>query len=221
MRYELDENGYIYKVFFGCFSGLCNEYMGKIPQGYLSLEEWVEKANIRAYFIYNNNLVYDSVKDEELQEQWKLKASRKPLYRILYESEGSTDTLTLNDDYTNYDYVEVFGNKDGYSGYGKFTTNNNICSVIATNPNLTLHSNALTFDESSVSQTGNIEITKIIGIKDVYEVPYFEPPKVNLLITVMDEVLIMNNTLSTIDNETLTIYANVDTSVSEGVMIFE
>lgn len=34
MRYELDNNGYVNKVFFGCMSGNCKEYRGSIPDGY-------------------------------------------------------------------------------------------------------------------------------------------------------------------------------------------
>ena len=70
MRYELCENGYINKVFFGCHSGSCTLYEGIIPDGYETLEEWAEKANIRAYKIVNGNLVYDSAKDEELQKEY-------------------------------------------------------------------------------------------------------------------------------------------------------
>lgn len=69
MRYELS-NGYISKVFFGCHSGNCKLYSGTIPSGYNSLEEWADKANIRAYKIVSGNLVYDSAKDAELQKEY-------------------------------------------------------------------------------------------------------------------------------------------------------
>ena len=70
MRYELDVNGYICKVFFGCFSGTCTLYEGEVPVGYETLEEWATTANVRAYKIVDNNLVYDAAKDAELSEKW-------------------------------------------------------------------------------------------------------------------------------------------------------
>lgn len=70
MRYELDDNGYINKVFFGCHSGTCALYEGTIPEGYDSLVEWSEKANIRAYKIVDGNLTYDADRDAELETEW-------------------------------------------------------------------------------------------------------------------------------------------------------
>lgn len=76
MRYILDSNGYIEAVAFGsaiiCNNNTCTEYVGTIPEGYTSLTEWAENANIRAYKIISNNLAYDSVKDAELQAQWAI-----------------------------------------------------------------------------------------------------------------------------------------------------
>lgn len=74
MRYILDNNGYIEAIAFGsaiiCNNNSCTEYVGTIPDGYSSLTEWAENANIRAYKIVSNNLIYDSAKDAELQAQW-------------------------------------------------------------------------------------------------------------------------------------------------------
>lgn len=70
MRYELCENGYINKVFFGCHSGTCTLYEGAIPDGYETIEEWVQNANIRAYKIVDGNLVYDADEDARLQEEY-------------------------------------------------------------------------------------------------------------------------------------------------------
>lgn len=70
MRYELDSNGYICKVFFGCLSGTCTEYEGEVPTGYETLEEWATNANIRAYKIEDNNLVYDETRNAELESEW-------------------------------------------------------------------------------------------------------------------------------------------------------
>lgn len=67
MRYELDANGYVLKVFFGCASGACTGYTGEIPSGYSSLEDWNENANIRAYKVIDGNLILDSNRKKELE----------------------------------------------------------------------------------------------------------------------------------------------------------
>ena len=67
MRYELDNEGYVEKVFFGCASGKCKGYTGKTPEGYETLDEWAENENIRAYKIVDGNLVYDANRDYKLK----------------------------------------------------------------------------------------------------------------------------------------------------------
>lgn len=74
MRYKIDANGYISDVYFNCHTGTCNEYVGTIPDGYSSLEEWAEKANIQAYKIVDDNLVYDENKDNELKRKFEIEA---------------------------------------------------------------------------------------------------------------------------------------------------
>lgn len=75
MRYILDNEGYIESIAFGsyieCSEKSCTEYTGNIPEGYKSLCEWADNANIRAYNLVNGNLTYDSVRDEELQRKWE------------------------------------------------------------------------------------------------------------------------------------------------------
>lgn len=95
MRYELGNDGYISKVFFGCYSGTCTEYVlvekggkGTIPEGYETLEEWAETANIRAYKIEEGNLHYDLEKDVELQKQWAAEAEESKVSNYI-SSKGS------------------------------------------------------------------------------------------------------------------------------------
>lgn len=93
MRYELDGNLYISKVFFGCMSGLCEEYTGTVPEGYTTLEDWATNANIRAYKIVDGNLVYDADRDAELQAEWANDWKRAELtdYFAPYQNEiGNT-----------------------------------------------------------------------------------------------------------------------------------
>lgn len=87
MRYELNTNGYINKVFFGCYSGTCTLYKGTIPEGYSSLMNWADNANIMAYKIVNGNLTYDANKDAELQKEWNKNSNAfcyqpKEMYKI-------------------------------------------------------------------------------------------------------------------------------------------
>lgn len=75
MRYILDNEGYIESIAFGsyieCSNKSCTEYTGNIPEGYNSLCEWADIANIQAYYLVNGNLTYDSVRDEQLQRKWE------------------------------------------------------------------------------------------------------------------------------------------------------
>lgn len=71
MRYILNSSGYIDSVSctpFNCKDQSCKEYKGTVPSGYDSLEDWALNANIAAYKISNNNLVYDAAKDAEISE---------------------------------------------------------------------------------------------------------------------------------------------------------
>lgn len=73
MRYELDVNGYVISVFWGCHSGNCQEYTGTVPLGYSNLIEWSENAYINAYYIDNEgNLILDTERELELQENEKI-----------------------------------------------------------------------------------------------------------------------------------------------------
>lgn len=92
MRYEL-KNGYISKVFFGCHSGTCTLYKGTIPAGYSSLEEWANKANIRAYKIVSGNLVFDEGEDARLQEEYN-----KGAWKDLTPTNGTWDFLQYKKD---------------------------------------------------------------------------------------------------------------------------
>lgn len=73
MRYILDSKGYIEETTFGgiiiCNDKECTEYVGSIPEGYDSLEDWNENATIQAYKIVNGNLVFDEERELELIQQ--------------------------------------------------------------------------------------------------------------------------------------------------------
>ena len=84
MRYELDEENYIYKVYFGCASGSCKGYTGIIPDGYETLAEWAENENIRAYKIVEGNLVYDNKKAAEIEAQCEIEAQNNACATVGY-----------------------------------------------------------------------------------------------------------------------------------------
>lgn len=67
MRYELDSEGYICKVFFGCHSGTCTLYEGEVPVGYETLEEWATTANVQAYKVVSGDLIYDTNRAAQLE----------------------------------------------------------------------------------------------------------------------------------------------------------
>lgn len=97
MRYELDSNGYISNVYFGCASGTCAGYQGTIPSGYDSLEDWAENANIKAYKIVNGNLVYDAQRDAELQAQYEVEAERNANASVGYVNDKINQISSLYD----------------------------------------------------------------------------------------------------------------------------
>lgn len=92
MRYELDANGYVIAVFWGCHSGNCAEYTGKVPYGYTDLNDWSENALINAYYLEKGNLVLDPDKLAELEEKIEQDSiDNEPVLRKdLY---GTTDVL--------------------------------------------------------------------------------------------------------------------------------
>lgn len=95
MRYELDADGYLAKVFFGCLSGKCTEYTGEIPSGYNNLEQWARSVNIRTYKIVNGNLTYDSNRATALQQQL-LNETHKILWSGTYFMK-ETQEITLSE----------------------------------------------------------------------------------------------------------------------------
>lgn len=95
MRYELDNEGYILNVFFGCISGSCIEYTGTIPDGYDSLGEWAENANIRAYKLVDGNLAFDATRDAILQAEYEKEADDN---RTVVYKEIKNITNIVNED---------------------------------------------------------------------------------------------------------------------------
>jgi hypothetical protein len=74
MRYILDDRGYVKycsNTYITCENKTCTPYEGTIPDGYETIEEWVQNANIRAYTVVDGNLVFDAEEDARLQEEYE------------------------------------------------------------------------------------------------------------------------------------------------------
>ena len=123
MRYILDNEGYIELIAFGsyieCNDKSCTEYTGIIPEGYESLCEWADNANIQAYYLVDGNLTYDSDKDEELQRKWEEESRNNvpSASEVVKEFEGETVTLTDSEEYKFIDF-NIYG-VDGLNLAGK------------------------------------------------------------------------------------------------------
>ena len=75
MRYELDSNGYVTTVLWGCNTGKCAKYTGSIPVGYNSLREWADNACINAYRITGSgNLLLDPAREAALKAEYEQQA---------------------------------------------------------------------------------------------------------------------------------------------------
>ncbi len=98
MRYKINNEGYIIEVFFNCYIGDCNEYTGTIPDGYETLLEWSEKANIQAYKIVDGNLVYDENRDKELQAVFELETNNNSYATKKYVNDKLNQSTTIFDD---------------------------------------------------------------------------------------------------------------------------
>jgi len=96
VRYILDDLGFVEEVSFGgiieCNNKTCTEYTGEVPEGYDSLIDWFEKANIRAYKIEDGNLVYNEFRALELETEWALQNGKVSTYTL----KGLTINVTKN-----------------------------------------------------------------------------------------------------------------------------
>lgn len=94
MRYIIDDRGYVKYCsnnYITCENKTCTPYEGDIPDGYETIEEWVQNANIRAYKIVDGNLVFDEEEDARLQEEYAFNG------RTIYEGKligGQSTTLS-------------------------------------------------------------------------------------------------------------------------------
>lgn len=106
MRLELDTNGYVCCVLYGCSTGSCTEYTGTVPtqpETYTNIDDWANRAQTNAYYLDDDgNLAYDSTKattaasDKPLQDYTTgerltgaLWIDNKPVYRYVWSGEAT------------------------------------------------------------------------------------------------------------------------------------
>lgn len=98
MRYILDDLGFIEEISFGatisCNDKSCTEYTGEVPDGYDSLCEWVDNANIRAYKIENGSLVFDEDRADDLEKERVVYKDPKIIYETTLTKAGDTIEAT-------------------------------------------------------------------------------------------------------------------------------
>jgi hypothetical protein len=155
MRYVLDDLGYIEAFSCNpiiCDNKTCSAYSGTTPEGYSSLQEWAQTANIRAYKIVDGNLTYDEARATALEEEWecssvahldiysteevktnKVFVDGKPIYRTVVQyNKTATGETNLNlSDYGINNVENIWLNHDSFikSTYGEFKTVNNLEST--------------------------------------------------------------------------------------------
>lgn len=73
MRFEFDEQGYVCCILYGCYTGTCQEYTGRVPtepEVYEDMDDWANRAQTQAYKLDSNgNLIYDAARAAALPEE--------------------------------------------------------------------------------------------------------------------------------------------------------
>ena len=175
MRYELDNEGYVLNVYFGCYGTNCTEYTGTTPIGYESLLEWSEKANINAYYINDGNLVYDAYRDAKLQEQIEIDAERNASATVGYvddilnrqsspfdETLAKTTTNLVIDDAGNYEIPEIV-----IEGKGDLKTSNKIIKDARAGKSEGIEIEGKSVQDGTPTPTAPIEIKNVEGVTNL------------------------------------------------------
>lgn len=157
-RYILDNDGYIANFYFGCYGENCIAYEGAVPEGYESLEDWYNNANIRAYKIVDGNLVYDENRDNELQIIYEQEAENNATatHEWVRSQLGTNDSIIL-DEFSS----EVNDNSLVYledSGAYKIPQIK-VHSETATSTNLKVSNRNLLKNEAVTTNVSGIDIT--------------------------------------------------------------
>ena len=146
MRYELNDDGYILNVYFGCYTGTCIGYEGDIPSGYDTLIEWhdtqIIENKLNAWKIVDGNLVFDEARYNELEtrcaieEEENTPATRKYVNdKVKVSSNVVTDELAVEktgnslvviDDTGNYNIPELKVTSENVDRFKVVSSNKNM-----------------------------------------------------------------------------------------------
>ena len=147
----------------------------------ISIEEVSGTENIQFNFTNNNSLsqkIGDLANLETTETNNLVGAINSLVPTILYNnSTGSTSSITLNDSYTNYKYIEIWGKRSNRYGYTKLDTSvSNSISLIVAGPstsNITFYNALCVFNDKTLSLSGNaiaISDSAIVGFSASNEV---------------------------------------------------
>lgn len=104
MHIEVDKNGYVRCILYGCHTDACIEYTGAVPtqpEKYKDIDDWADRAQINAYYLDDKgNLVYDAskvIEEEPISINYCAGESLtpycwmdgKPIYRYAWSGETS------------------------------------------------------------------------------------------------------------------------------------
>lgn len=142
MHIEVDNNGYVCCILYGCHTDNCIEYTGKVPtepEEYADIDDWADRAQTWAYYLDDEgNLAYDASKlttedvalpdmtgsyslDETLTPaRW---IDGKPIYKRTYICE-----ITKTETYTEAGKIENYGTVVDMSGV-TVASNGNMASI--------------------------------------------------------------------------------------------
>ena len=104
MRIIIDHNNYFVAGSLAenieCEYGTCQEYIGEVPDGYSSCEEWLLYCDCKnAYKLVNNDLVYDENRDNELKEKYAKEEEENAIasHKWVREQLGKNSSLVVDE----------------------------------------------------------------------------------------------------------------------------
>lgn len=183
MRYEIDNEGYLTKIVFGCSTGMCQAYEGEIPEGYETLQEWYDEnfETLNAWRIVSNNIVLDASKKAKLEKQFEDEKTEnrnvcykeikniKSIYKQdlydMYETSTTDDGCLLElKDANKFETIKIIVKNNGSTLTNKIT-------IRTTNANI-LPNDATTKNVSGISFIQNEDKTITLNGTSTAEIEY-------------------------------------------------
>lgn len=171
LRYILDKNGYVCHASLGalvvCDLGECTEYTGEVPNGYSSIEEWLDtqvaERKLNAWKVVNGNFVFDENKCNELHELYEIQEEENAVatHKWVRSQAGKESTIIIDEFSTNVsDHKAVVLDESGNYNIAEIVVNGEDATgdvkVIVSNRNL-LKNDALTTSINGITFTINAD----------------------------------------------------------------